>query len=142
MKVMKRLMVLILGVILMSAAVYAKDNVMTKKAGDYTITASFDRTQQIAGDNTFFITIRDAEGKAITDAAVGVHYYMTEKAGPTGKYVEMASMGADPLCPDLPDWRAPAPPLRPMPRAPLRKTCAVKFSSCNLLVGFASNARW
>jgi hypothetical protein len=92
--VMKRLMVLILAVILMAGVVYANDNVMTKKAGDYTVTASFDRTPPIAGDNAFFITIRDAAGKAITDAAVGVQYYMTEKAGPNRKYVEMAYMGA------------------------------------------------
>ena len=90
---MKRLMVLILGVILMSGVVYAQDNVMTRKAGDYTVTASFDKTP-IAGDNAFFIAVRDAEGKAITDAAVEVHYYMTEKIGATRKFVEMASMGA------------------------------------------------
>ncbi len=78
----------------MAGVVYAHDNVMTRKAGDYTVTASFDKTPPVTGDNTFFITIRDAAGKSITDATVGVHYYMTEKGGPNGKYVEMLSMGA------------------------------------------------
>ncbi|MBF0505471.1 MAG: FixH family protein [Nitrospirae bacterium] len=91
---MKRLVILILAVVLMAGVTYAQDNVMTKKAGDYTVLAGFDKTPK-AGDNTFLINIKDESGKAVTDATVKVHYYMREKAGPTGKYLTMTYMGSE-----------------------------------------------
>jgi hypothetical protein len=91
---MKSLVTLILAVLLIGSVAYAQGSAMKTEAGDYTVTASFDRTPPLTGANTFFITIRDAAGNVITDASVEVHYYMTEKAGPNRKYVEMASMGA------------------------------------------------
>ena len=91
---MKHLVVLILAVVLMAGVVYAKDNVITKKAGDYTVTENFDKTPPTVGENTLLITIRDQEGKAITDAAVKVDYYMSEKVSGTRKSVEMPYMGS------------------------------------------------
>jgi len=90
---MKRFMVLILAVVLMAGVAYAQDNVTTKKAGDYTVTANFDKTPPTVGENTLLITIKDPVGKAITDATVKVNYYMSEKESATRKSVEMPYMG-------------------------------------------------
>jgi len=90
---MKHLVVIILAVALMAGVVYAQDNVITKKAGDYTVTANFDKTPPTVGENNLLITIKDQAGKAITDAAVKVNYYMSEKASGTRKSIEMPYMG-------------------------------------------------
>lgn len=53
------------------------DEFMTKKAGDYTVTASFDKMPPAIGDNYLFIKIEDQAKNQITDAKVSIKYYMT-----------------------------------------------------------------
>lgn len=91
---MKHLVVLIMAVVLMAGVVYAQDNVITKKAGDYTVAAIFDKTPPTVGENNLLITIKDQTGKTITDATVKVDYYMSEKATGTRKSIEMPYMGS------------------------------------------------
>ncbi len=88
---MKRLMVLILGVILMSGLVYARDNVMTKKAGDYNVEVRLDKNPPVVGNNKMEIELTDASGRPVTDAKVIVNYSMPPMPGmPAANYKAIA----------------------------------------------------
>ncbi len=52
-----------------------------KTAGDLTVTLSAGSYPLILGDNAITIKIADASGKAVTDAKVGVRYYMPPMPG-------------------------------------------------------------
>ncbi len=74
---MKRVIALII-VLFFAVAGYAYADVyMTKKAGDFMVTAAFDKQPPALGKNDLSINIKDAGGKPITDANVKIKYYMT-----------------------------------------------------------------
>jgi hypothetical protein len=66
-----------------------------KTAGDLTVTLSAGSYPLIVGDNAMTIKITDASGKAVTDAKVGVRYYMPAMPGmaPMEYNVEAAPKG-------------------------------------------------
>lgn len=92
---MRILTVLIMVLFLAAGSVYAKDDIMQGKAGDYTVTAQFAKTPPTVGENTLTVQIKDPSGKLVTDKKVEVEYFMTEKVAPTRKYVEMPYMRAE-----------------------------------------------
>jgi len=49
---------------------------ITKKAGDYTLEARFDKNPPIVGKNELEIEVRNAAGGAVVGAKVMVQYYM------------------------------------------------------------------
>ncbi len=52
-----------------------------KTADDLKITLSVDRYPLVKGDNALSLRVADTAGKAVTDAAVNVHYFMPAMPG-------------------------------------------------------------
>ena len=52
-----------------------------KKSGDYTLDIQIDKNPPVVGDNLMELTIKDADGKAVTDAKVAVTYTMPPMSG-------------------------------------------------------------
>jgi hypothetical protein len=78
---MKRFTVLMLMVLMLAGTVYAKDYEVTKKAGDLTVEIKIDRNPPATGTNNMDIVVKDASGKAVTDAKVLVEYGMPAMPG-------------------------------------------------------------
>ncbi len=79
---MKKLAVVAVAVLMMfSAVAYAKDYEVSKKAGDVTVDVKIDKNPPITGTNNMDIAIKDASGKAVTDAKVLVEYSMPAMTG-------------------------------------------------------------
>ena len=78
---MKRVMVVIVAVLLLTGIAYAKDYEVTKKAGVYNVIVKIDKNPPVVGDNNMKIDIKDASGKSVTDAKVKVQYSMPAMPG-------------------------------------------------------------
>ena len=76
---MKKIILLIMAVVLIAGVAYAKDE-YKKKAGDYNVTITLDRSPSV-GQNDVTINIKDAKGKDVTDADVVVEYSMPAMPG-------------------------------------------------------------
>jgi hypothetical protein len=59
----------------------AKGYESQKSAGDLKVTLSVERYPLVKGDNSLNVKVADAAGKAITDAAVVVRYFMPPMPG-------------------------------------------------------------
>jgi len=59
----------------------AKDYELTKKAGDYNVQINIDKNPPVTGINKMNVAIKDAAGKAVTDAAVAIDYGMPAMPG-------------------------------------------------------------
>jgi acetoacetate decarboxylase len=79
---MKKLAVFTMILFLMAGVAFAKNYEVTKKAGDYEVTATLDKNPPVAGgDNNITVAVKDASGKAVTDAKVLVTYGMPAMPG-------------------------------------------------------------
>jgi len=78
---MKKLFPLVLVVLLAAAGAYAKGYELQKKAGDYTFDVHIDKNPPVTGNNVMEIAVKDAAGKAVTDATVSVSYSMPPMQG-------------------------------------------------------------
>ncbi len=78
---MKRFALLTLVFLLIAGIAYAKEFEVEKKAGAYDVTVKIDRNPPIVGDNNMTIEVKDASGKAVTDAKVTVAYTMPAMPG-------------------------------------------------------------
>ena len=93
---MKRFTILMVMVLLLAGTVYAKDYEVTKKAGDLTVDVKIDKNPPISGTNNMDIAVKDAGGKAITDAKVVVEYSMPAMPGmPAMNYKTDAQLKGD-----------------------------------------------
>ena len=68
------------AVLLMAGLVYGAGGI-TKKAGPYTVEMSLDKNPPVVGKNTMDIGLKDASGKAVTDAKLTVEYSMPAMPG-------------------------------------------------------------
>jgi hypothetical protein len=59
----------------------AKDYELTKKAGDYNVQINIDKNPPVTGINKMAIAVKDAAGKAVTDATVAIDYGMPAMPG-------------------------------------------------------------
>ena len=59
----------------------AKDYEIAKKTGDLDVVVKIDKNPPVTGINKMNIAIKDAAGKAVTDAAVVVNYEMPAMPG-------------------------------------------------------------
>ncbi|HUI44988.1 MAG TPA: FixH family protein [Nitrospirota bacterium] len=92
----KSMMLFIIAALAMfTAAGCTKGYQAQKTAGDLTVTLSAGSYPLIIGDNAMTIKITDASGKAVSDAKVGVRYYMSAMPGmaPMEYNVEAAPQG-------------------------------------------------
>ena len=79
---MKKVFGLVVAVCLVaSGAAFAKSYELEKKAGEYTFTIWIDKNPPVQGPNKMEVTIKDAAGKTVTDAAVTVNYTMPPMQG-------------------------------------------------------------
>lgn len=82
MKMKKIILVVVLMIFAMTfGSVYAKDYEITKKAGDFTVQVNIDKNPPVTGINKMNVAIKDAAGKAVTDAALSVAYGMPAMPG-------------------------------------------------------------
>ena len=78
---MKNIAAVSILLLLIAGIAYAKDYEVTKKAGEFTVTASIDNNPPVAGDNNISVVIKDSTGKTVTDARVKVEYSMPAMPG-------------------------------------------------------------
>ncbi len=78
---MKKVALASVILLLITGLAYAKNYEVTKKIGEYTVVASIDRNPPIAGKNVLTVSVKDASGKAVTDAKVKVDYSMPAMPG-------------------------------------------------------------
>lgn len=78
---MRKIAVVSIVLLLIAGIAYAKNYEVTKKVGEYTVTAMIDKNPPVVGDNNITIEIKDAAGKAVTDAKVKVEYSMPAMPG-------------------------------------------------------------
>ena len=78
---MKKILGIIVAVCLAAGPAFAKEYELTKKAGVYEVTIAVSRNPPIVGKNVMSVSIRDASGKAVSDAKVAVNYGMPAMPG-------------------------------------------------------------
>ncbi len=78
---MKKIAAVTLVLLLIAGIAYAKNYEVKKKAGDYNVVATIDKNPPVAGDNILTVAVKDASGKAVTDAKVKVEYSMPAMPG-------------------------------------------------------------
>jgi hypothetical protein len=94
-KVVSKSIVVSVMFLLMAGIGYAA-NTISKKAGDYTVTVRIDRDSPIVGKNNMDISVKDAAGKAVTDANVKVEYFMAPMPGmPASNYKAEAELNGE-----------------------------------------------
>ena len=71
----------VLLVVLVAGTVFAKENTVQKKAGDYSVEIKMDKESPVVGSNSMEIMIKDKAGKAVTDAKVVVTASMPSMPG-------------------------------------------------------------
>jgi inner membrane protein involved in colicin E2 resistance len=71
----------VLLVVLVAGTVFAKENTVQKKAGDYSVEIKMDKESPVVGSNSMEIMIKDKAGKAVTDATVVVTASMPSMPG-------------------------------------------------------------
>lgn len=78
-----RRIALLFSIILFIGVIFgcSKGYEITKPAGEYNVSITLDKNPPVAGDNQMTIMIKDASGKAITDATINVEYTMPAMPG-------------------------------------------------------------
>jgi hypothetical protein len=68
-------------------------NTITKKAGEYTVAFTTDRNPPVTGKNNVEVAVKDASGRAVTDAKVVIEYSMPAMPGmPAMNYKSTAEL--------------------------------------------------
>jgi hypothetical protein len=78
---MKKFTAALIILLLAAGLAYAKDYMVMKKAGNYTVEIKLDKNPPITGQNKMEINIKDDRGSNITDATVVVEYIMPAMPG-------------------------------------------------------------
>lgn len=78
---MKKALIVFLVLLVAGGMAYAKSYELQKKSGDYTLDIKIDKNPPVAGDNLMELTIKEANGKSVTDAKVAVNYTMPPMPG-------------------------------------------------------------
>lgn len=93
---MKRVITVAMVILFSAGVVYAKGYEITKKAGEYDVTVTFDRNPPVASDNAVSVAIKDASGKVVKDAQVKIEYSMPAMMGmPAMNYKADAKLDGD-----------------------------------------------
>lgn len=78
---MKKAIWVMMIVLLVAGAAWAKDFTLTKKAGDLTADIRIDKNPPVVGNNNLSLIIKDGSGKEVKDAKVSVDYGMAAMPG-------------------------------------------------------------
>jgi nitrogen fixation protein FixH len=93
---MKRLVVIMLTLLLVTGVAFAKNYEANKKAGDYDVTMVIDKNPPVVGDNAVTVTVKDQAGKVVNDAKVVIDYSMPAMPGmPAMNYKTDAQLKGD-----------------------------------------------
>ncbi|MBI5676152.1 MAG: FixH family protein [Nitrospirae bacterium] len=93
---MKRVLIVLTGLLFLCGAAYAKDYEVKKKAGDYDVEIRIDKNPPVVGKNNMEIEIKDKSGKYVTGAKVVVEYGMPAMPGmPAMDYKTDAELKGD-----------------------------------------------
>jgi hypothetical protein len=88
----KKLLIVVL-LVLVAGAVSAKGLEVTKKAGPNTVTVTLQGNPPATGPNPVTVSVKDAAGKAVTNAVVAVDYGMPAMPGmPAMNYKELLKL--------------------------------------------------
>ena len=88
---MKKWITIVLSaVLMMSGSVYATEFSSVHEAGDVTVRATADSDPLKVGDNTVTLEISGKNGELVTDAEVGIYYFMPSM--PAMNYVSRAEL--------------------------------------------------
>lgn len=77
---MKKIFICLAILLLISVPVFAEELKLEKKAGDNTVTLKFEKNPPAIGKNKVVVEIRDASGKIVKDAKVGIKSSMPDMA--------------------------------------------------------------
>jgi hypothetical protein len=90
---MARTLIVTVVLTLLAAGAFAAQTTLTDKAGEYTVSATFQKSGPAVGGNDLLITVKDPSGKEVTDAKIAIEYFMTQKQSATQKSLEMPYHG-------------------------------------------------
>jgi hypothetical protein len=92
---MKKTMLAIMMVMLLTSAVYAKGFEANKQAGPFKVDISLDKNPPTTGENNISILVWDGSGKPVKDAKVNVDYEMPAMPGMPAMNYKAALAGKD-----------------------------------------------
>ena len=78
---MKKLLMIGFVLLLSAGVALAKDYEVKKKAGDFDVVVTIDKSPPVTGDSDVTVSVKDAAGKAVKDAKVVVDYSMPAMPG-------------------------------------------------------------
>src|SRR4030042_2352866 len=78
---MKKILISLIIILSVAGLASAKDYMVMKQAGDYTVSVKIDKNPPVTGDNKMEITIQDKTGAEVTDAIVAIEYTMPAMPG-------------------------------------------------------------
>ena len=78
---MKKIVFTLIFLMMVSQVVFAKGYEATKQAGDLKVRVMLDKNPPTTGDSELTIAIKDAAGKAVTDAKLLIDYGMPAMPG-------------------------------------------------------------
>ena len=92
----RKALVIMMIVLFAAVAAHAKSMEVTKKAGENTVTVTLEKDPPVTGDNAVTVTVKDASGKAVTDAKVVIDYGMPAMPGmPAMRYKAAPALKGD-----------------------------------------------
>lgn len=78
---MKRFTIALMLLLIAAGFAFAKDYMVMKKAGDYSVHFMLDKNPPVTGENKMTVSIQDASGAYVTDATIAVEYGMPAMPG-------------------------------------------------------------
>jgi nitrogen fixation protein FixH len=85
----------LVALLVLTGLAYAAGSEFKQKAGEFTVELKFDRNPSV-GNNAIEVSVKDAAGKAVTDANVAVEYSMPAMPGmPPMNYKTPTTLSGD-----------------------------------------------
>ena len=92
---MKKIMFIVMMVMLLTSAAYAKGFEASKQAGPFKVDITLDKNPPAMGENNIIIAVWDAAGKPVKDAKVNIEYIMPAMPGMPAMNYKAALAGKD-----------------------------------------------
>jgi nitrogen fixation protein FixH len=92
---MKKMMLALMVIMLITGAAYAKGFEASKQAGPFKVDISMDKNPPATGENNIVIVVWDASGKPVKDAKVNIEYIMPAMPGMPAMNYKAALAGKD-----------------------------------------------
>jgi hypothetical protein len=92
---MKKMMLAIMMVMLLTSAAYAKGFEASKQAGPFKLDIKLDKNPPATGENNIVIAVWDGAGKPVKEAKVNIEYIMPAMPGMPAMNYKAALAGKD-----------------------------------------------